>query len=210
MLRPTRTDSRPRRTPLRLRRRLLLLVAAVALVSAGSVPVGTKEAADVEPLPSAEARTMAALRDLGTALYTWLADRMDELAPEEQARLNREAREAEREGGPRKRGIYVWGWRPLRPLAYDEVVALLKPAEGKPGLAPVPRLDGWGRPFELMGWPENVFNTEVFAIRSAGPNGRFEGPRYEVGTWTSGAPSDDIVWADGFFVRWPENASGND
>lgn len=58
--------------------------------------------------------------------------------------------------------------------------------------------DGWGRPIEV--WFElRELAPPLLVLRSAGANGRFEGPAYRVGADGSTAGSDDLVWSfDGF------------
>ena len=48
------------------------------------------------------------------------------------------------------------------------------------------------------------FNRGVMTIRSAGKDGVYSGDRYEAGTFAPGDTNQDLVWLDGFFVRWPE------
>ena len=67
----------------------------------------------------------------------------------------------------------------------------------------LPTKDRWGQKLEVLGSPKNLFGLEQFAIRSAGPNGRFEGPNYTRGAWQPGAAEDDIVWVDGALVHYP-------
>jgi len=42
------------------------------------------------------------------------------------------------------------------------------------------------------------------AIRSAGSDKTFSSDIYKVGGFAPVDSSQDIVWMDGFFVRWPE------
>lgn len=72
----------------------------------------------------------------------------------------------------------------------------------------VPNLDGWKNPYEYhMG--QSVTSPQLFAIRSFGLRGA-EGPGmsnpYVVTSFTPTDYEQDIVWADGTFVRWPESA----
>ena len=66
----------------------------------------------------------------------------------------------------------------------------------------VPRRDGWKRPFDFRLDPDAV--TAVFAIRSRGRDGAFSGDTYTTNSFRPTDYDQDIVWADGFFVRWPE------
>jgi hypothetical protein len=71
-------------------------------------------------------------------------------------------------------------------------------------LQDVPPADGWKTPYEYYLNTGNPLAAQVMAIRSLGRNKAEEGSTYTV---TSFDPTDydrDIVWADGFFVRWPQ------
>ena len=83
----------------------------------------------------------------------------------------------------------------------------------------VPEFDAWQYPFEYYyinsgggsSFPD-LTGDNIFMIRSAGSDGVFEGPSYEVGDFTPNLDasdpsfvSDDIVCADGEVIRWPGN-----
>jgi type II secretion system protein G len=65
----------------------------------------------------------------------------------------------------------------------------------------VPRVDGWGRPLQFGA------EGKVYAIRSSGRDGVYEGDSYEQGAGEN--PDCDIVYSNGNFVRWPETVQGN-
>ena len=44
-------------------------------------------------------------------------------------------------------------------------------------------------------------------IRSAGRDGQFEGDQYTIGAFEVTDYDRDIVWINGFFVRWPQKLS---
>ena len=68
----------------------------------------------------------------------------------------------------------------------------------------VPLLDGWKFPYEYY-LGSSVSAPQVFAIRSSGRDASFDGPAYDVTAFTPTDYDQDLVWADGFFVRWPQN-----
>jgi hypothetical protein len=45
------------------------------------------------------------------------------------------------------------------------------------------------------------------AIRSAGRDGAFSGDTYTAGAFDPLDYDQDIVWADGVFIRWPQRLS---
>ncbi len=68
----------------------------------------------------------------------------------------------------------------------------------------VPKLDGWGHPFEFnadyaVGAPAPAQN---YSIRSAGRDSVFSGTTYSQGTTTN--YDCDIVYSGGSFIVWPE------
>jgi hypothetical protein len=121
----------------------------------------------------------------------------------------------------RSTGVALWEWyrdsrRPMPPLPGGESDSPIEIGRANPidaaaarqralPLVVVERLEGvdpWGHAYEVRLGDGRQAPTLV--VRSAGANGRFEGDRYATGAFTSGDRDDDIVWADGFFVRWPE------
>ncbi len=119
-------------------------------------------------------RTIADIRNVGNGLMSWLTDQVGDEAA----------------GGAEI---------PEYPSA-AEVEALLVPMY----LQTVPVTDGWGHELEVRINP-NLLESEVFRIRSPGRDGMFEAESY--GEPEPFHPTDydrDIVWRDGYFVRWPE------
>ncbi|MFP5288928.1 MAG: hypothetical protein ACLGI9_24540, partial [Thermoanaerobaculia bacterium] len=64
--------------------------------------------------------------------------------------------------------------------------------------------DGWGHPYEYYLNVENPLAPQVMGIRSPGRDGEFSAVSYTVGPFDPYDFDEDIVWADGFFVRWPQ------
>jgi hypothetical protein len=71
-------------------------------------------------------------------------------------------------------------------------------------LQEVPRVDGWKFDYEYYLNTANPLAQNVMAIRSFGRNTKKEGDSYTVTNFTPTDYDQDIVWADGFMVRWPE------
>ncbi len=153
------------------------LAAAVALLAATSIPAESA-APSVDPMRE----TLDSVRTVGAALFFWGRDQgfccneepaADSMPPE--ADLSR-----------------------IAVLSAKELEALLVPSY----LTSLKLTDGWGRELEVRldrsrrGW-------DVMAVRSAGADGKLEGDRYSRGAFDKSDPEADIVWADGFFVRWP-------
>jgi hypothetical protein len=71
-------------------------------------------------------------------------------------------------------------------------------------LQDVPRRDGWKFGYEYYLKTSTPSARQVMAIRSKGRDNAAEASSYSV---TSFDPTDydrDIIWADGFMVRWPQ------
>jgi hypothetical protein len=71
-------------------------------------------------------------------------------------------------------------------------------------LQSIPKEDGWGHPYEFYLNTKNVTAPQVMSIRSPGRDGRFESEDYSTGGFDPDRFDEDIVWVDGFFVRWPQ------
>ncbi|HEX8408317.1 MAG TPA: prepilin-type N-terminal cleavage/methylation domain-containing protein [Thermoanaerobaculia bacterium] len=82
------------------------------------------------------------------------------------------------------------------PIVYGDVHDVLVPTY----LKGVPRIDAWGNPLEFGA------NGDVYAIRSAGRDGLYEGTTYVPGVVEN--PDGDIVFSNGNFVRVPEGTQG--
>ncbi len=90
----------------------------------------------------------------------------------------------------------------LRRVSHAALVEYLQP-QGRPlFLQDVPLVDGWKNEIEYY-FDGTAIPPRRFLIRSAGCRGRFEGTVYVVGPFDPTAYDQDIVWADGQFVRWP-------
>jgi type II secretion system protein G len=71
----------------------------------------------------------------------------------------------------------------------------------------IPTLDGWRNPYQYYLLTSNPHATQVMLIRSLGRDNTSDATTYSV---TSFDPTDydrDIVWADGYMVRWPSKST---
>ena len=72
-------------------------------------------------------------------------------------------------------------------------------------------LDPWGNPCEVSSGSNLIGYKVVIQIRCFGRDGK-EGPTkipYPLGPFVTTAYDEDIVWADGFFVRYAAGAPGD-
>jgi hypothetical protein len=131
----------------------------------------------------AQKRTVADIRNTGTAMFSWLTDQVGAAA----------AGQSQTEIGDIDLDDY-----PV--LSRDEVQSILLPQY----MQTVPERDGWGNLYEYYLNVENPLAVHVMGIRSPGRDGRFSADSYTVTSFDPSEFDEDIVWADGFFVRWPQ------
>jgi prepilin-type N-terminal cleavage/methylation domain-containing protein len=122
-------------------------------------------------------RTMADIRNTGTVWFSWLTDQAGAAASGRMAT--------------------ILDWSSYTTKTYEDLEEDLVPQYA----AELPERDGWRGTFQFgtlqLDLPRSV------AIRSAGSDGVFEDDGYTVGAFVATDYDRDIVWAGGFFVRWP-------
>jgi len=67
----------------------------------------------------------------------------------------------------------------------------------------IPGTDGWGYGFQYFADPDTLLAAQAIALRSSGRNGVFGDLTYDVGPFVSTDYDQDMVWADGLFIRYP-------
>ena len=154
---------------------LLIVIAIIGIIAALLIPNF------LDALQKAkQKRTVADVRNTGTAMFSWLTDQVGAAAAGASASV--------------ELGSYGGA------MEAADVSSVLVPQY----MQEVPALDGWKEPYEYYLKTASPLDPQVMAIRSTGRNKTAEGEDYSV---TSFDPTDydqDIVWADGFFVRWPQ------
>lgn len=160
-----------------------LLGASPVLAAAARLASGSEGGASA-PGPDPRKETIDAIRSLGTVLLAqWLERHPPK--PGDAAGAEPEPTEADLAKIPR--------------LSSDEIRSRLA-ASGHPTLVIE---DGWGRALEVRLF-DGDRSRDVLSIRSCGSDGRCDGDRYAIGAFDSADSAADIVWADGYFVRWPQ------
>jgi hypothetical protein len=129
-------------------------------------------------------RTVADMRNIGTAMFSWLTDQIGAGA----AGQNRITEVAKFPNIPR-----------------SKLEQLLVPAY----IASLPEKDGWGNPYEIRLNLADKLSQNVMLIRSPGKNGFYSGESYSISSFPRGSYDEDLVWADGYFIRWPERDADN-
>lgn len=132
----------------------------------------------------AQKRTVSQIRNTGTAMFSWLTDQVGAAAAGQSQMPDEKRVSLDR----------------YPPLSRAELQEILVPQY----IQTVPERDGWGNPYEYFLNVEDPLAPNVMTIRSAGKDGRFQGIEYTVTSFDPDDLDQDIVWSDGFFVRWPE------
>ncbi|HEX6203894.1 MAG TPA: hypothetical protein VF100_12890 [Thermoanaerobaculia bacterium] len=128
--------------------------------------------------------TMGRMLEVGRALHSWARDtRLERGRRQPTSRLPKELR-----------------WDRCPGLGHAELVELLVPAY----LREVPEEDSWGRPLQFCLDRRLNAASQQYGVRSAGNDGDWENDPYRVGGFPETRLTSDLVWMDGYFVRWPE------
>ena len=134
------------------------------------------------PGKNAQKRTVADIRNTGTAMFSWLTDQVGAAAAGQS-----------QVPPPADLGEYA-------SISHADLATILVPSY----IQEVPELDGWESPYEYYLNVGNPLAEKVMSIRSAGKDRAFSGTVYTIGSFDPESLDEDIVWADGFFVRWPQ------
>ena len=130
-------------------------------------------------------RTISDIRNVGTAMFSWLTDQAGAAAAG-QSQTEKSTPAVDLKNYP--------------PISFEELEKILVPTY----LKELPKTDGWGHPYEYYLNVKDPMAQQVMMIRSPGRDGKFSGARYDVGAFEPGDLDQDIVWADGYFVHWPQ------
>jgi type II secretion system protein G len=156
---------------------LLIVVAIIGIIAAILIPNL------IDALQKAkQKRTVGDARDIGTAWMSWLTDQI--------------GAGAAGQGGTYDLSLLT------EELTADELLSILYPTTTFFYIQEIPTNDGWGNLYSYRR-ASNVLAAQVMAIRSSGRDNAVEGETYTVGPFITTQYDRDIVWADGFFVRFP-------
>ena len=125
-------------------------------------------------------RTLADMRITGTAMFAWLSDEVGAAA-----------------AGSAVTEIEISDYQSIGLTGLRE---LLIPQY----IEHVPDRDGWKRPYEYFLNTADPLSQRVMAIGSGGRDGTPLAGTYQVAGFDPTDYDQDIIWADGFFVRWPQ------
>ena len=165
---------------------LLIVVAIIGIIAAILIPNL------IDALQKAkQKRTVADMRNIGTSWLSWVTDVVSAGAA----------------GGAGTNTFNSGGY--ANALTRDELFATLHQSSTFFYTNEVPAVDGWKYSY-AYGWSGNPLSSTVISIASGGRNGDVTDIA-SVGTPVIGPfiPTQydqNIIWADGFFVRWPGGA----
>ncbi|HEX5759358.1 MAG TPA: prepilin-type N-terminal cleavage/methylation domain-containing protein [Thermoanaerobaculia bacterium] len=154
---------------------LLIVIAIIGIIAAILVPNL------IDALQRArQKRSLANMQLAGTAMMAWLTDQAAAAA-----------------AGAATNDVDLGGYVAISAANLEKELISTYMQE-------LPRLDGWKTPFDFYLDTANPLGREVMAIRSRGRDRVATGDTYTPGGFETTDYDQDIVWTDGFMVRWPE------
>ncbi len=160
---------------------LLIVVAIIGIIAAILIPNL------VDALQKAkQKRTVADMRNVGAAWFSWLTDQVSAGA-----------------AGASK--TYDYTGKLTQSLSADNLLTTLFPSTTFFYIQEVPQKDGWSNQYDYR-WSGNPLEANVIGIQSGGRDGSAAASSYTVGPFVTTDYAQDIVWADGFFIRYPAGA----
>jgi prepilin-type N-terminal cleavage/methylation domain-containing protein len=155
---------------------LLIVIAIIGLIAAMLIPNL------LDALQKAkQKRTIADMRITGTAMFSWLSDQVGAAA-----------------AGASVTQVDMTSYGSIKRAS--DLQTILVPAY----LQTVPNIDGWRAPYDYYINLTAINGRRVLAIRSRGRNFLAETDAYTVTNFDPTDYDQDIVWADGYMVRWPQ------
>lgn len=154
----------------------LLIVIAIIGILAGILIPNLLDAME----KAKQKRTVADMRITGTAMFAWLSDEVGAAA-----------------AGAAVTQVDIGQYKAI---ALDDLRELMIPQY----IEAIPVLDGWKHNYHYFLDPTNPLNQQVMAIGSGGRDNSAIAGTYTVAGFDPTDYDQDILWADGFFVRWPQ------
>ena len=157
---------------------LLVAVAIIGLISAILIPNL------LDALQKAkQKKTLGTIRDVGTAWLSWMTDEVSAAAA----------------------GSNQFDYETLETIEATDLRKLLIPQDGVRYAAAVPNWDSWGNPLHYAMAEDLRSAARALAVRSYGRDGVEgpTGPPYPMGPFLVTEYAEDIIWSDGFFIRYP-------
>jgi len=164
---------------------LLIVVAIIGIIAAILIPNL------LDALQKAkQKRTVADMRNTGTAWMSWLTDQV---------------------GAASAGAGKTWNGEDTDEVTYANLFGYMHPSDTFFYMQEVPQFDGWRYSF-AFGKNPNLLASNVLVICSGGRNGADKacfGEEHDVAPFVATDYNQDIIWADGYFVRWPGQVTSN-
>ena len=163
---------------------LLIVVAIIGIIAAILIPNL------IDALQKAkQKRTMSDIRSTGNAMMSWLTDQVG----------------AASAGAAKKYDASL-----QQSKTYTTVLNYLRPTDTFFYMQDVPQIDGWKNEL-VFGFGTNVLLSTVMSIYAPCRDHTFDtgvspGNSFEVYTFLATDYDQDIIWADGYFTRWPSGS----
>ena len=168
---------------------LLIVVAIIGIISALLVPNLMNGLQNAN-----QTRTQADMKSVGTAWMQWLTDQVSAAA-----------------AGSSTTATFTWSEFTYPDFSHADLFALLRPSNSFFYMQDVPVNDGWNHPYRYgFAGSDKLLSTQVIGIWSGGRDGSASGQpesSYEIGAFPGTEFNQDLVWADGYWVRWPGSAA---
>jgi type II secretion system protein G len=156
---------------------LLIVVAIIGIIASMLIPNMLDAMQKAK-----QKRTMADMRIVGGAMFSWLTDQVGAAA-----------------AGAASTTINLSSYGGMK--TPTDLTTVLVPQY----LQDVPIKDGWKSRYQYYLNTANPHSQNVMAIRSTGRDSTAETNDYTVTGFTPTDYDRDVVWADGFMVRWPDS-----
>ena len=154
---------------------LLIVVAIIGIIASMLIP-NMLDAVN----KAKQKRTIADIRVTGTAMFSWMTDEVGAAA-----------------AGAAATDVDLANYPAAdKATLEDELVPTY--------MQLVPEKDGWKNDYGYFLNIANPFSQQVMAITSGGRDASTPSGQYTVAGFDPTDYDQDIVWADGFFVRWPQ------
>jgi hypothetical protein len=140
-------------------------------------------------LRSRQVSERALVRDVGTAMMSWLTDQISFASTSAAATSTSTP--------------IVFDLASYPPMSASDLAGRLVPQY----IPRVPAVDEWGWPIDYYLDAGPTWGQHVMALRTRGRDGVAEGSTYAQATFSAGDLAADTVWADGLFVRSPDDLS---
>lgn len=156
---------------------LLIVIAIIGIIASMLIPNMLDAMQKTK-----QKRTMADMRITGGAMFSWLTDQVGAAA-----------------AGQTSTQINLTDYGGVKTVA--DLNTILVPQY----LQEIPVKDGWKSVYDYYLNTSNPHSRRVMAIRSQGRNSMPEANTYTVTGFDPTDYDQDVIWADGFMVRWPDS-----